>query len=206
MGAKEIYWIPAQFLLPDGTFEIVVDSRMSLEERRKIEKEIFDCSGKPFRLNGEPCLLYIPEVSSAEEPSSWPKFHFMECQTIKSMRGQGRFDTRYVVTNSATGHFRVKIRRGSGKLEGYVFINHTTDKYRTSVRSDQYASSGEVQTLKLHVCKHCLSEYNYRGYRRFSPREQEFAVENFDLKGFFADGREQNLIVRKPPRNETDLS
>ena len=57
---------------------------------------------------GRQCLIYIPHIKSWRGSHSFPKFHFMECSTIKQMRGGGRFE-RYTVTNKTSGYFSVYI-------------------------------------------------------------------------------------------------
>lgn len=72
--------------------------------------------------------------------------------------------------------------RQKGRGERYVLTNKTTGLFE--IYRDRY----KVQE-KLFVCKNCLWEWNYKGYRSLSSHQQDIIVQNFDIKNFFANCR-----------------
>ncbi len=82
------------------------------------------------------------------------KFHVAWCATLEDMKRKGRFQ-RYVATNDCSGEFTIT---GS-------------DEARQRV-------SGKT---RLNVCKNCLRELNYDGYRH----DRKGAFARFDLQRFF---------------------
>ena len=104
-------------------------------------------------------LLYIQdhgwnagEVLSGRRDGN--KYHVAWCSTLAEMRGKGRFE-RYVATNDCSGEFTIT----------------GTDEARLS-------TSGSA---RLKVCKNCLRELNYDGYRH----DRQGAFARFDLQRFF---------------------
>ena len=82
------------------------------------------------------------------------KYHVAWCTTLAEMRGKGRFE-RYVATNDRSGEFTI-----------------------TGTDQAQVGTSGKAP---LKVCKNCLRELNYDGYRH----EKHGAFARFDLQRFF---------------------
>ena len=104
-------------------------------------------------------LLYIQdhgwnvdEVLSGDKDGR--KFHVAWCSTLAEMQRKGRFE-RYVATNDCSGEF-------------------------TITGSDQAGQPVSGKT-PLDVCKNCLRELNYDGYRH----DKEGAFARFDLQRFF---------------------
>ena len=94
-------------------------------------------------VQGRHVLLYIQDhgwnagaVLAGERDGR--KFHVAWCSTLAEMREAGRFE-RYVATNDCSGEFTI------------------TGKDRTGVHTSAKA--------RLRVCKNCLRELNYDGYR-----------------------------------------
>ena len=110
-------------------------------------------------VNGVQVLLYIQDHSFRVEDviagdKKGNRFHVADCITLKTMRQKKRYD-RYVVTNSVTGVFPV-----SGTNDDSVTVEGSA---------------------KLHVCKFCLGQLNYKGYK--SSKKGIF--DEFQLDEFF---------------------
>ena len=104
-------------------------------------------------------LLYIQDHTwNADDVLSGQhvgnKYHVAWCSTLEEMRVKGRFE-RYVATNDCSGQFTIT----------------GTDQARARI-------SGKA---RLNVCKNCLSELNYDGYRH----DRQAAFARFDLQRFF---------------------
>ena len=101
------------------------------------------------------------------------KFHVSNCDTIQKMFESGR-SKRYVVTQKVDGKFVVK------ELEG-----------------DRIIFEGE---RKLHVCKNCLKNLNYKGY----SNSRSLGLEIYDAFGIteFFDVYGGTLITDPPKDNE----
>jgi hypothetical protein len=118
---------------------------------------------KPFNglltVNGVQVLLYIQdhsfrveEVIAGEKKGN--RFHVADCQMLKTMRQRKRYD-RYVVTNDVTGVFPV-----SG-----------TSTENRSIHEG---------VAELHVCKYCLGQLNYKGYKsKKGTIHKEFFLDEF---------------------------
>ncbi|MDR1509746.1 MAG: HNH endonuclease [Synergistaceae bacterium] len=154
--AREISWVPAKPTLPKEEFTIEVNPASYPE----ITNDIFVNPKKLIAYEGIPCLIYIPQGTLFSIPEDLPKFHFMECSTIKDMRRNGRFQ-RYIITNETSGRFVMNMR-------------------------DNWHSAGaENNRVRLNVCKNCLREYNYKNYN--ASRDKDAIVRNFDIKSFFGE-------------------
>ena len=69
--------------------------------------------------------------------------------------------------------------RQNNRGERYIVTNCTTDKF-------EIVRDGYKVKEHLDVCKNCLFELNYRGYRTLKTEEQQNqAVKNFKVKEFF---------------------
>ena len=110
---------------------------------------------------GQPVLVYIRDHTSFDtflDPEQCRKVHFADCRTLKSMRGQGRFD-RYRVTNRQSNRYLVDVRG-----------------------SDWQPVEREV---KLYPCQNCLTKVNYEGFN-YLPREKKMLIRNnFDAEKLF---------------------
>ncbi|MCR5347507.1 MAG: HNH endonuclease [Fretibacterium sp.] len=174
IGAREIHWEPEKFTLPEGEFDITVNAADSPE----LTDALFNNSTPFFSINGKQCLLYIPYGTF----SQLPKFHFMDCSTVKSKYKEGRID-RYVITNRTSGLFKMFVSE-----EWYSRENTEVEK-------------------RLKVCKKCLKEwdsYGYKGYRRLTGETaKNQAVDDFNIEEFFATCKTQ--FKNLPSRSDQSI-
>lgn len=170
IGAPEISWAPQKIVLPEAQFEITVD----VAKQPQVAAELFSNSNGLLTVDGRQCLLYIPYGTQGQ----LPKFHFMDCRTIREMYSAGRLD-RYVVTNKTSGSFRM------------------------SISSEWYRGDGQEEEVRLHVCKNCLNTWNYKGYRNLLTRERDQAVRDFDIAEFFASCKSQFRFL--PTRTDESI-
>ena len=69
--------------------------------------------------------------------------------------------------------------RQSNRGERYIVTNDTTGKF-------EIVRDGYKVKERLDVCKNCLLEWNYKGYRRLrTEKQQDEAVKKFNIKEFF---------------------
>lgn len=151
MGADEL-----------GEFSLSLNwEEISLEEVAKLEKEGIDVALKDIKFlddgsiayKNRRILLYIRDWKFHGDRPSSPKFHISQCSTLKNMRSKGLFE-KYVV---------------STRMDGIFLVNLIV------------SNSHQRVERKLDVCKKCLSNLNYNGYR-----ENKFkAFNSFDLNEFF---------------------
>lgn len=158
IGAPETSWAPQKIVLPEGQFEITVD----VAKQPQVAAELFSNPNGLLAVEGRQCLLYIPCGSLGQ----LPKFHFMDCRTIREMSRAGRLD-RYVVTNKTSGLFKM------------------------SISSEWYQGGGQEKEVTLYVCKNCLDSWNYKGYRNLLAKEKDRAVKDFHIAEFFASCKSQ---------------
>lgn len=147
--------------------------RLELKEKG-IEVDIREIKnvGGLLSYQGQHVVLYIPDhgeriEAALEHPGAGNKFHVADCSTLKQMRFANRY-ARYVATTSTGGYFRI------------IGINRRGD-----------AVEGEA---KLHVCKNCMRELNYRNYA-YQPANVNVA--DFSLADFFE--RYASVFVDPPP-------
>jgi len=95
-----------------------------------------------------------------------PKFHFRMCGTLQSMVKNGRYDGRYVLATSRDGLFTVHARE-----------ERSGNSYKLDKR------------VKLYVCRNCLWQEDYDGYRTANKEQRTNIMENFNL-GEFLDKEE----------------
>jgi hypothetical protein len=174
ISAKEAPWQPTPIDLPEGEFLIELNPR----DYPDITEHLFDYPENLIALAGHQCLLYIPEGILGHLAKDQPKFHFMACQTIQEMKSGGRFE-RYVVTNRTSGIFPVYMK------------------------NDRYSPAEKKQEIKLDVCRHCLSAYNYNNYRHATSDSKNDIVKNFDINLFF-NGCKMHF-ENLPSRQDTSL-
>ena len=101
-------------------------------------------NGGLLSYRGQHVLLYIPDhgpyvEDALRDPGLGKRFHLSDCKTIKQMRAINRY-ARYVATTNTSGLFKiVGINQHKNKIEGEA---------------------------RLHVCKNCLRQLNYKGGRK----------------------------------------
>jgi hypothetical protein len=123
-----------------------------------ISLEDVDADKGLLAVNGVQVLLYIQDHSFRVEDviagdREGNKFHVADCTMLKTMRQKKRYD-RYVVTNSVSGVFPV-----SGTDEGRLTVEGSAE---------------------LHVCKYCLGQLNYKGYKsRKAGIYNDFQLDEF---------------------------
>ena len=123
-------------------------------------------------------LVYIRDqyVNSSDDDFEY-KFHICRCDTIHEMMRRDRFN-RYVV---ATRH------------DGKFLVNAYDMKTR------QLISKEQIRTLK--VCKNCLMQLHYRGYR--IHRKDVNIYKNFRISDFFAEYANQ-FTAGQPPFSDVN--
>ena len=111
--------------------------------------------------NGQPVFAYIRDHTEFDSfsvltPQQYKKIHFTVCQTLHSMKRQGRFD-RYRVTNRKDDRYNIDVKKGWGE--------------------------SEVRQVKLLPCRHCLQKSGYQ-YFDYSMDEatKEKIVSQFNAK------------------------
>lgn len=121
-------------------------------------KQIAIASDGTFEYKGLKVLLYIRDQQPNQDgtPKDY-KYHVGNCSTLQSMRDQHRYE-RYVVTNNSSGDFFVNL------------IN-----YGRSV--------GKALTLRLNVCRNCLTKLDFDGYA--SRGSKDLVYRKFTLPEFF---------------------
>jgi len=138
----------------------------------------------------EQIILYIKDTRSSQwtlihKPENSRRFHLAECQTLKNMRNGGRFE-RYVVTNRMDGYFKVD------------WLDPDTNE------------RGEMEAA-LRVCKHCLTEINWRGYKHANGRihlpggnrqQQEEIWQSFAISEFLMEF--STFFHSRPSRRDID--
>lgn len=139
MGAAPSAWVPASAILGERE-----QLRRELEQGKEIDlADVHEGPGGLLEYKGEQVLLYIKDTKSSQwvlenEPEKSRRFHVAECDTLVSMRQQGRYE-RYVVTNRHDGRFKADwVDRDTG-------------------------ARGETEAA-LKVCKACLNSIGWRGY------------------------------------------
>lgn len=125
--------------------------------------EVVANSGGLLEYKGYQVVLYIPDQGFQIEEvlidgSKGKKFHVMDCRTLRNMRAAGRGE-------------RYSVRNGLGKS----FPVHGVTQYRKKV---------EGVEAELVVCKNCLTESNFKGYKSYPARKREI-FSAFDLEDFF---------------------
>lgn len=152
-------------------FQLNLDDEMPLERIdidlvKGIEIQLQDLDSEDGLLSykGRHVILYIRDHGgkldeAIQDPSRGKRFHVADCETLESMRAQGRFE-RYVVTQSTSGDFEI-----SGR-------SYATGRTGTGV-------------ARLKVCKNCLTKLNFNSYLLASGAERVDKWLSFDLLEFF---------------------
>ncbi|WP_273281090.1 hypothetical protein [Pseudooceanicola atlanticus] len=145
MGAEKSPWTP-------GATQLDPREEIKAQLQSGIEITLDDVDRGPGGLltyKGEQVILYIKDTRSdrytlEHEPEKSRRFHVADCETLESMRHNGRFE-RYVVTNRMDG----------------LFLVDWLDK--------DTRERGETEAA-LKVCKNCLKAINWRGYEHAEDR------------------------------------
>lgn len=93
----------------------------------------------------------------------------------------------------------IRDMRKNGRGNRYILTRDITGEFEIYIE-------GRKVKEHLQVCKNCLEEWNYKGYRCLSSREQQNqAVKNFNIKEFFENCKPlfQSLPIRT---NQTMLN
>lgn len=111
-------------------------------------------------------ILYIRDqyhnLSSTYKKRPY-KYHISWCAKLKEMRDNDKLD-RYIISRRTDGKFQVNILDSS---------NHNL------------VSEGVLEELQ--VCKYCLSQVNYKGYKNQGKEVKESIYENFSLEEFLSE-------------------
>jgi hypothetical protein len=114
-------------------------------------------------IRGRQVLLFIPDhgfkvMDTLVDPSLGNKFHVTDCKTLELMKRKNRF-ARYKITNSFSGIFEIFGTNENGDL--------VEDEAR------------------LHVCKNCLNQLNYKGAANQAVKARNEIVKTFKIDEFF---------------------
>ncbi len=135
---------------------------------------------------GEHVVVYIKHFRGYKHdlrgrPAKGNRFHLVWCPTLDDMKRKNKYE-RYVATKRKDGLFRVDVRD---------------------------PDTGRVDEMEapLMVCRNCLRQLNYGGYRLKSARARNDIWQSFSISKFFADN--QSSFKETPrytdataPRNE----
>jgi len=103
-------------------------------------------------------ILYIRDVTIMSGRETQPRFHLANCQTLRQMRENNRFE-RYVVKAEMSKNFSLNIIR---------------DK------------NIEPQLCQLDVCQNCLDMLTFDGFKMaWQQEERHRAVRQFEVNHFF---------------------
>ena len=125
-------------------------------------------------------VLYIRDVKQYRkaEADELPRFHVADCDKLREMRSNNRFE-RYVVATRDTGVFQINLK---------------------SYNSAAFEKSDKA----LRICQLCLSKLNWEGFKQIGgdwSRKRE-AVSNFKLTQFF-EAYPRNIMAHEPRHDET---
>lgn len=159
MGARDVI-VPVTIGRANGITGVLIE----LEQGKEVElADVSKNAGNLLTYAGQHVILYIRDQKRAAEQAisgqgNGYRFHVADCRKLKEMREANRLE-RYVVTTDTSGSFLVRgVNQTGARIEGYV---------------------------NLLVCKFCLGELNYKGYRRRPSRTRDDAVRQFELAEFF---------------------
>lgn len=125
-------------------------------------------------------VLYIRDVrhyrSHSIDERDWPRFHVANCDKLKEMRANKRYD-RYVVATRDTGIFQINL----------------VGEFNSKEKRDQ----------ALNVCQYCLSAINWDEFvaRRKYAEERKKIVAAFKLTNFY-DLFGKTFIVEEPKHTD----
>lgn len=142
-----------------------IDGELSSTVGRDVDLDDLDVDNGVLSVEGRQVLLFIPDHGSGIDDviagrQEGRKFHVADCQTLESMRLKKRFN-RYKATYNTSGMFRI---------------------YGVTNPGGQHRE----EDVELHVCKHCLSYLNYKGYASAAYSEKSTVYGNFDIAEFLS--------------------
>lgn len=130
-------------------------------------------------VRGRQVILFIPDhgpriVGVFDDAGKGNKFHIADCEMLETMRQRRRFE-RYKVTNDHSGEFLI----------------HGIDHVANEVDL----------TAKLHCCKYCLKQLNYKGASTMSVGARSQLASSLDIAEFFST---YSSIFKRLPKQLTD--
>jgi len=188
MGGDKIQWS-----LSDINLSEINDISIELERGLEIDISKLEIVGGVYSYEGEQLVVHIYDTfkikdSVEEYPENNVRFHLRDCRTIQKMKEQNRFETRYIGTNNTSGIFKVTV---------YI---------------DEFRSGSEEIKTELFVCKNCLSELDYKNYKRNKKQVwNTFALEEFfeSYKTYFSEKPKytcENIPKNEYPNDWKDIS
>lgn len=99
------------------------------------------------------------------------KFHISWCKTIEQMREVKKYD-RYVAVQNEEPEFIVDL----------INLKNMSDIKKNI-------------TIRMNVCKNCLTKLNYKGYATANYGEKKRIYENFSLKEFLSIYNKTDIII-----------
>lgn len=110
---------------------------------------------------------YFTQLSKCIIDESTYKYHLTMCKTLKEFVSREKYHTRYIASDQSEEVFEV------------------TAIYRSSI--EPLKSLILIRELKMRVCKNCLKELNYKGYKYKSKEEKEKIYQEFSLERYIGD-------------------
>lgn len=161
-------------LLQMGASESFFPERIKLEKRsgHKIDLSIgVEVNGLSdivvkndlLTYNGEVVIAYIKDQGSKinlvldGDIKSGKKYHVSWCRTLSEMKRKGKKDK-------------------------YTLINSLSDEFE--IFGEEYDVYNEGRS-RLNVCKNCLDQLNYQGYKKLSQQDKNKIVNQFNKAEFF---------------------
>ena len=130
-----------------------------------------------FTYKGRRVVVYIRDLTSYRDEYSMPKFHLAMCETLLTMKDEGRYEKRYVVATREDGLFRIQ------KIKDNRVIS-TTDE-------------------ELSVCQNCLHGLHYKGFNRNESSKGKYKfIRDFSLSSFFEEF-DRSTVWAEPHYNST---
>jgi hypothetical protein len=115
-----------------------------------------------FTYKGRRVVVYIRDVTTYRDEYSMPKFHLAMCDTLLTMKEEGRYEKRYVVANREDGLFRIQ------KVSGTRILSSADEK--------------------LDICQNCLHGLHYKNFNRTkSYKDKAHAIQSFSIALFFEE-------------------
>lgn len=115
-----------------------------------------------FTYKGRRVVVYIRDITSYKDDHTMPKFHLAMCETLLTMKNEGRYEKRYVVATREDGLFRIQ------KIQDNRVISSTDEK--------------------LIVCQNCLHGLHYKGFNRNEkPARKSKFLQEFSVNVFFEE-------------------
>lgn len=123
-------------------------------------------------------LLYIRDkklYNNGDASDSLPRFHVADCETLRTMRKNRRFD-RYVVSIRTDGKFDLNILRNN---------------------------KAKHELHELQVCMNCLDHLSYKGCNKNNYSEKRSLRDNFTIDEYFSI-YPRSLFSAKPKYTSAD--